>query len=151
MKYVILDNIRSAHNVGSIFRTADGAGVGHLYLCGVTPTPKDRFGRKVPQMEKTSLGATETVPWSHEEDTLELVKKLKAKGVQIVAVEQTKRSVPWNSISYQTEVAFIFGNEIVGVNKEVCEEADLVVDIKMHGYKESLNVGVSVGVVLFNQ
>jgi 23S rRNA (guanosine2251-2'-O)-methyltransferase len=147
--FVILHDIRSAHNVGSIFRTADGAGVTKLYLCGYTPAPTDRFGRVVEDIEKTSLGATESVPSEHFEHTSECVKRLQSDGVRIVAVEQHARAVPHTTLSYDGDVAFIFGNEIVGVPENILELADDIIHIPMHGMKESLNVSVSAGIVLF--
>jgi len=149
MKYVILDNIRSAHNVGSIFRTCEGAGVAKLFLCGYTPAPIDRFGRVVKEIEKTSLGASDLVPWEHHEDIVELLKKLKRQKVTIVVVEQTLHSKPFKTVSLPESCAFVFGNEVSGVQSIICEQADIMIDIPMQGYKESLNVGVSVGVILF--
>lgn len=148
--YVILHNIRSAHNVGSIFRTADGAGVMKIFLCGYTPTPVDRFGRPVSEIQKTSLGATESVSWEHMETTEECIRTLKQKGVRIVAVEQHEHSIPYAEQKFTGSTAFIFGNEIDGVPTDICENTDVVIHIPMHGKKESLNVGVAVGVILFN-
>jgi len=149
MRYVILDNIRSAHNVGSIFRTCEGAGVDKIFLCGYTPPPVDRFGRVVAEIAKTSLGAAELVPWEKVEDILALVKKLKDSKTTIVVVEQTLKSVSFQTVKVPTNSAFVFGNEVSGVQPAVCAEADMLIDIPMHGVKESLNVSVSVGVVLF--
>jgi 23S rRNA (guanosine2251-2'-O)-methyltransferase len=148
--FVILHNIRSAHNVGSIFRTADGAGVAKIFLCGYTPTPIDRFGRPVTEIQKTSLGATESVFWEHVEKTEDCITTLKESGVHIVAVEQLIHSIPYGEWTNRGDTAFIFGNEIDGVPVDICDMADTVIHIPMHGMKESLNVGVSVGVVLFN-
>ena len=150
-RYVILDDIRSAHNVGSIFRTSDGAGIDKVYLCGYTPKPVDRFGRTVASLHKTALGAEQVVPWEDVSDIVELVCKLKKNGVKVVVVEQAPHatSLPnFKTVSGQ-DVAYVFGNEIDGVQPGVCEIADEVVEILMYGKKESLNVGVSVGVVLF--
>ena len=148
---VILDNIRSAHNVGSIFRTCDGAGVEKIYLCGYTPNPIDRFGRVQPEIQKTSLGASESVAWEHANEIGELVEKLRGDGVAIAAVEQYNNSVPYKNWTQTKQTAFVFGNEIDGVQPEVCEIADVVLEIPMLGKKESLNVSVSVGIILFNK
>jgi tRNA G18 (ribose-2'-O)-methylase SpoU len=147
---VLLSLIRSAHNVGAIFRTCDGAGVSKLYLGGYTPAPIDRFGRVVDEIKKTSLGATESVPWESVEDELALVVELKKQGFSVVAVEQHERSVPYTDISLTKPALFIFGNEIDGVSKELIDVSDAVVSIPMRGMKESLNVATSVGIVLFD-
>lgn len=150
MKYVILHNIRSAHNVGSIFRTADGAGVAKVFLTGYTPTPLDRFGRVVAEISKTSLGAAETMAWEHCADIYVLMARLRNSDVDIVAVEQTPDAIAYTSRHFDTDTAFIFGNEVDGVPFEVCEAADSVVHIPMHGRKESLNVSVAAGIILFH-
>lgn len=148
--FVILHNIRSAHNVGSLFRTADGAGVSKLFLSGYTPDPIDRFGRPVEEIVKTSLGATESVAWEHVDDTSACMRKLQEEGVSIVAVEQHKQAIPYTDAVYASDTAFIFGNEIDGVPHDVCDIADTVVAIPMKGMKESLNVSVSAGIILFD-
>lgn len=148
--FVVLHNIRSAYNVGSIFRTADGAGVTKIFLCGYTPAPTDRFGRVVDEIIKTSLGATESVPWEHVSDIEICIKKLHVSSTRVIAVEQHPRAVSYTAFSYEGDCAFVFGNEIDGVPAEVCEGADAVVHIPMHGMKESLNVSVAAGVVLFH-
>lgn len=150
MKYVILHNVRSAHNVGSIFRTADGAGVAKLYLTGYTPTPIDRFGRRVLEIEKTSLGAMDFVPWEYHEDIEVLIVELKREGCSIVAVEQVAGAKDYKTVRASKSVAYIFGNEVEGVPQEVCALADSAIEIPMHGKKESLNVSVAAGIVLFN-
>ena len=146
--YVVLDNIRSAYNVGSIFRTADGVGVEKIYLCGHTPTPIDRFGRKRKDISKVSLGAD--VKWEYRKDILPLINELKNEAVKVVSVEQDKRSIDYKDIKLKKNVAYIFGNEVNGLDKEVLSQSDLIVEIPMKGKKESLNVAVSVGIVLFN-
>jgi len=148
--FVVLHNIRSAHNVGSIFRSADGAGVDTIFLCGYTPAPTDRFGRPVDEILKTSLGATSTVQWEQCDETVACLESLRQRGVTIVAVEQCPNAALYTEMAYPNDVAFVFGNEIDGVPKEVCDMADSVVYIPMHGKKESLNVGVSAGIVLFD-
>lgn len=151
-KVLILDNIRSAHNVGSIFRTADGAGVEKIYLVGYTPTPIDRFGRVQPEITKTSLGASEVVPWEQvkNEDVASLISKLKKESFKVVAIEQAPTSIRLADFSVPDKVVYILGNEIDGVGEEFLSLADQVVEIPMLGHKESLNVGVSAGIVLFH-
>ena len=148
--FVILHNVRSAHNVGSIFRTADGAGVSKLFLSGYTPAPSDRFGRPVDEIIKTSLGATESVLWEHVADTEACIAKLREEDVRIVAVEQHVGAIPYTDLALGGDVAFVFGNEIDGVPPLLCESADAVVHIPMHGIKESLNVSVATGIILFH-
>lgn len=147
--YVILVDVRSRHNVGSIFRTADGAGVSKIYLCGYTPAPVDRFGRVVDEIKKTSLGATESVTWEGECDALQVVKELQKEGVTIVAVEQHSRAIPYAEFVPKGDVAYIFGNERDGVSDELCEFADVVIELPMRGEKESLNVSVTAGIALY--
>ncbi len=148
--YAILHNIRSAHNVGAIFRTADGAGVAKIFLTGYTPLPIDRFGRPQPRIIKTALGATDSVAWEAWPDIETLLAKLRAEGVTIVAVEQTERAQPYATYQLHGDTAYIFGNEIDGVPGTICANADAVVAIPMRGQKESLNVAVAAGVILFH-
>jgi 23S rRNA (guanosine2251-2'-O)-methyltransferase len=151
--YVMLDNVRSAHNVGSIFRTSDGAGVAKIYLVGYTPAPIDRFGRPQPEIEKTSLGASATIPWEQvsDEAVSEKISELKSEGFTIVSVEQTDKSVSLHSFTPGEKVCYVFGNEIDGVRQTLLYLSDTIVEIPMHGQKESLNVGVTVGIVLFQK
>jgi len=148
---IILDNIRSAHNVGSAFRTADGAGVEKIYLLGTTASPRDRFGREVTEIKKTSLGASEMVPWEHidNEDTEKLLARLKDEGCELVAVEQTPTSTSLYDFMPAEKTCYIFGNEIDGVGQSILDKADKAIEIPMKGQKESLNVSVTVGIVLF--
>lgn len=148
-KVVILHNIRSAHNVGSIFRTSDAAGIAKLYLIGHTPTPIDRFGRPQKEIAKTSLGASEFIPWEHHETIESLIKELQKEGVYVVAVEQHADAVDYKTLHTDKPIAYIFGNEVDGVPPDICARCDAVIEIKMAGKKESLNVSVSAGVVLF--
>ncbi len=149
MKQVILHDIRSHYNVGAIFRTCDGAGVSKIYLTGYTPAPEDRFGRAVAEISKTALGAEKFVAWEKVEDTLLVVQKLKAEGVTVVAVEQSKSSVMLNDFVTPEKVAYVFGSETEGVPLEVLAEVDVVLELPMLGQKESLNVSVTAGIVLF--
>jgi len=149
---VILHNIRSLHNVGSIFRTADAAGVDKLYLCGITPAPVDRFGKVRPPLAKVALGAEKSVSWESCNQTNRLISKLRADGFKILAVEQDKRSVPlfnvWR-INLQ-KLAVVVGNEVKGLPKSILNNCDLILEIPMAGKKESLNVAVSFGIVVFH-
>lgn len=147
---LILDNIRSAHNVGSIFRTADGAGVSKIYICGFSPTPEN------PKVLKTSLGVEKTMPWEYHKQTWRLIAKLKKQKVKIVALEIApnaknifKYKSKFLSVDRQVRLALIVGNEVRGISRAVLKNADDVVEIPMHGHKESLNVSVAVGVGLY--
>jgi 23S rRNA (guanosine2251-2'-O)-methyltransferase len=149
---VILHNIRSTHNVGSVFRTADGAGVKEVILSGYTPAPIDRFGRQVSAIAKTSLGACDFIPWRQTTNILTVINELQKSGVQVIAIEQDARAV--NLMSYKPgmgPVAFIFGNEVTGVESEVLDAADVIIELPMLGQKESLNVSVTAGIVLYHQ
>lgn len=150
MKYLILEDIRSAYNVGAIFRTADATGVAKIFLIGYTPAPIDRFGRTQPEIEKTSLGASATVPWEQVATTKEIIERLQADSVTVVAVEQSDRSVSLKGWQEPAAVAYIVGNEVEGVAKETLALADVVVELPMLGSKESLNVSVTAGVILYH-
>lgn len=152
-KQLILHNIRSAYNVGAIFRSADGAGVSKIFLSGHTPAPIDRFGRQQPEIQKTSLGASETVEWQQIEEGTILVtlESLRCDGFQIVSVEQDPRSVSLADFGTTEKVVYILGNEIDGVDKEVLDVSDTILEIPMKGKKESLNVSVTAGIVLFKR
>lgn len=153
-KILIIDNVRSAHNVGSFFRTSDGAGVSRIILVGYTPAPQDRFGRVQNEIAKTSLGASAMVPWEQQE-TRDAIKKrieeLKKEGFTIVAVEQTDTAVSLYDFKVPNKVAYILGNEIEGVGEDLLAVADGAVEIPMAGKKESLNVGVTAGIILFHK
>jgi len=140
---IVLDNIRSLHNVGSTFRTADAFRISHLYLTGITGTPPHR------EIEKTALGATASVAWSHHENPGSLVKQLKSDGWKIVVIEQTNESVPLQNFpfSLQDKICLVFGNEVEGVSEEVIEQGDLAVEIPQAGTKHSLNISVCLGIV----
>ena len=146
---IILPDIRSAYNVGSIFRTADAAGISKIFLVGYTPLPVDKFRRENKEISKTALGAEKTISWEHTDEMLPLLKHLKNEGFQIIVVEQSEKSVDYKNVSLKEKNAFIFGNEVEGVSLEVLNECDVVTEIPMLGEKESLNVSVSVGVALF--
>lgn len=148
MLIVILHNIRSALNVGSVFRTADACGVSTIYLTGYTPAPVDRFGRPQPMIAKTALGAEKTVPWECHADCIGLLNRLKEEKIHIAAVEQSPRAIDYKQLPTDVPLALIFGNEVGGVEDAVLSLADTIAEIPMRGKKESLNVSVSAGIVL---
>jgi tRNA G18 (ribose-2'-O)-methylase SpoU len=151
---IILYNIRSCQNVGSIFRTADALGVEKLYLCGITPDPIDRFKKPRTDITKASLGAEKTVVWEHigksihPQKTISLIKKLKKDGYCIVSLEQDKKSVTLFSYKHNSskKIALIVGNEVAGVPRSILSYSDTIVEIPMYGTKESLNVAVAFGI-----
>lgn len=136
--------------MGSIFRTADGAGVSKIFLSGYTPQPTDRFGRAQAEIAKTSLGATDTVHYEIVSDIQECIARLKKDGVRVVAVEQTPSAVTYTDVSFSEDTAFIFGNEVDGVDADVLKLCDAHILIPMAGEKESLNVSVCAGIILFH-
>jgi len=142
---LVLDNIRSAHNVGSAFRTADAFGVDRLYLGGICPVPPS------PELRKVALGAEEVVPFEHVEDVVDLVRRLKAEGYTVIAVEQTVNSVKLDTFRRDpaSRYALVFGNEVEGVQQAVVDDCDFSLEIPQRGTKHSLNVSVSIGVVLW--
>lgn len=150
---IVLDNIRSLFNVGSIFRTADAAGVEKLYLCGITPEPVDRFGRIRPQLAKVSLGAEKTMSWEYSLSCIKVLNNLKKDGYKIFVVEQYKKSISYFKLKLKKsdleKIVLVFGNEVEGVSKNVLKKADKILEIPMLGKKESLNVSVSFGIVVF--
>ena len=142
---LVLDNIRSAHNVGSAFRTGDAFKADKVYLCGICATPPSA------EIHKVALGAELSLPWEHAADTLALVERLKAEGYTVVCAEQTEHAVPLQRFRREAgrRYAVVFGNEVDGVRQDVVDAADLCVEIPQFGTKHSLNVSVSVGVVLW--
>ncbi len=146
---LILHNIRSVHNVGSIFRTADAAGVSKIYLTGYTPTPLDRFGRKRKDITKTALGAEDSVPWEAIKNPQALMKRLRVEGFSIVAVEQSPDAIDYKKLKPIFPAAFLFGNEVRGLSSALLRKCDTVAEVPMRGRKESLNVSVAAGVILF--
>lgn len=141
--------MRSAENVGSIFRTSDAIGISKIYLLGITPDPIDRFGRNRKDIAKSALGAEITIGWEHRNDKEELMKELKDFGYKIVSLEQTKDSLDYKKLSINEDIALVVGNEVSGVSKEVLELSDIKIEIPMRGGKESLNVSVATGIALF--
>ena len=143
---IVLDNVRSLNNIGSVFRTADGFLVEGLYLCGITATPPNK------DIHKTALGSTDSVYWKYFKRTVDAVKQLKRDGYKIISIEQTDESIMLNDfhIDNNTKYALIFGHEIKGVDQAIVNESDLSIEIPQFGTKHSFNISVSVGIVLWD-
>lgn len=143
---LVLDNIRSAHNVGSAFRTADSFKVDKVYLCGICAVPPSA------EIHKSALGAEDSVSWEHSSDTMDVVRRLKSEGYTIVSAEQAVDSVMLDAFvpSAEKKYAVIFGNEVAGVAQNVVDASDIVLEIPQYGTKHSLNVSVSIGVILWH-
>lgn len=143
---IILDNVRSLYNVGAVFRTSDAFLVEKIYLCGITGTPPNR------EIRKTALGATETVAWEYAENTLDVVNKLKKEGVIIASIEQAEGAVMLQNLkpADNKKMALVFGNEVKGVDQQVVNASDRVIEIPQFGSKHSLNISVSVGMVIWH-
>lgn len=155
---LLLHDIRSVHNVGSIFRTADGAGVTKIYLSGYTPAPVDRFGRTRADLAKVALGAEKVVEWevvggsADVEAVIDFIKKMKKAGTKIVALEQDERAMDYREVDDRLagqDTLLVLGNEVDGVSREVLDLADIIIEIPMQGKKESLNVSVAAGVAMY--
>ncbi len=153
---VILHDIRSVENVGAMFRTSDAVGIDKIYITGYTPTPLDRFGRKRGDLAKSALGAEEFVLWEQKKMVCPLIAKLKRDGFTVIAIEQDEKSVDYKKISAKggpaygwKKLAFIMGNEVSGIPENILKKCDIIAEIPMRGKKESLNVSVALGVVLF--
>lgn len=151
MKIVVLDNLRSVYNVGSIFRTANAAGIDMIILCGTTPTPLDKKGLKRSDFAKVALGAEETIVWEYQEDTKMVLQTLRRKGVFVIAFEQHDKAKDYKDIEIKDtqDLAFVIGPEVTGITPEVLEEADVIAEIPMLGTKESLNVTIAFGVGVY--
>lgn len=161
---LLLHNIRSTHNVGSIFRTADGAGVSKLFLTGYTPTPLDRFGRPQKDIAKTALGAQLSLPWEYATSPARVIASLRKQQWAIVGVEQDKRAIEYRTFRIKQPTLFIFGSEVRGLSRALRDECDKLIEIPMQGAvvrhahhprhtgrgKESLNVSVAAGIILFH-
>jgi len=143
---VILDSVRSMHNIGSIFRTSDGFAVEQIVLCGITAQPPHR------EIEKTALGATASVNWTYHPDVMEAIQQLRTDGYQIIAIEQAQNSVMLNEFTpnKNTKYALIFGNEVNGVSDEAMQIIDTCIEIPQFGTKHSFNIVVSAGIVLWD-
>jgi len=153
---LILPDIRSAINVGSIFRTSDAVGISKIYLSGWTPTPNDKFGRVQKDIAKSALGAETWIPWEYQKTVFKIIRDLKKEGYTIIAIEQDERSIDYRLLSKSfpdkkipQRVAFILGPEVDGLSKKVLDQCDFVTYIPMYGKKESLNVAVSFGIAIF--
>lgn len=143
---IVLDNIRSMHNVGSAFRTADAFLCEKILLCGITARPPHR------EIHKTALGATETVDWEYYENSVEAINELKTKGYKIASIEQADDSISLEKFDFTSDqkLALIFGNEVKGVSESLIENSDYVIEIPQYGTKHSINVSVSIGVVIWD-
>lgn len=141
---IVLNDIRSLYNVGSIFRTADGVGVEKLWICGITGHPPDS------QISKTALGAEKEVFWEYRHDVSSVLRELKVKGYEIVFLEQLAESIPYQQYEPKTPVCLVVGNEISGVSEELISFCDKTIEIEMSGLKNSLNVTVALGIVTYH-
>jgi 23S rRNA (guanosine2251-2'-O)-methyltransferase len=143
---IVLDNVRSLNNIGSVFRTADAFLIDQIYLCGITATPPHK------DIHKTALGATDSVGWKYMKETALAIEELKKENHIIVAIEQTEKSIPLDEFFIEPDrrYAFIFGHEVRGVDQDIVNQADVSVDIPQFGTKHSLNISVSVGIILWH-
>jgi tRNA G18 (ribose-2'-O)-methylase SpoU len=141
--YGVVENVRSLYNVGAIFRTADGAGLQKLYLCGITGKPPHE------EIHKTALGAEENVPWEYLPQAVTIIQQLKSRGVQIVVLEHTTASFHFQKAQFRTPCCLVVGHEHLGVSDEVVALADLAIEIPMYGLKGSLNVAVAFGIAAY--
>ncbi|PKA98974.1 SpoU rRNA methylase family protein [Flavobacteriaceae bacterium MAR_2009_75] len=143
---IVLDNIRSLNNIGSVFRTADAFLIEKIYLCGITATPPHK------DIRKTALGATESVAWEYRTETIDLINELKSEGYEVLAIEQAENAQLLNSFeaSSSKKYALVFGNEVKGVSQEAVSQSNGVIEIPQYGTKHSLNISVSVGVVIWD-
>ena len=143
---IVLDNIRSLNNIGSVFRTSDAFLIEKIYLCGITAKPPHK------DIHKTALGSTDSVAWEHVENTLELIEQLKSKNIKIVSIEQAENATMLNDFTPEdnTTYALVFGNEVKGVLQDVVNTSDVVIEIPQYGTKHSLNISVSAGVVIWD-
>ncbi len=143
---IVLDDVRSLHNIGSVFRTCDAFLIEKVYLCGITATPPNK------EIHKTALGATETVDWEYAKDVVDVVQRLKQEGVCVQAIEQVENSVMLTDFQVQDQIkyALVFGNEVKGVSQSVVDLSDGVIEIPQLGTKHSLNIAVSAGIVIWD-
>lgn len=143
---IVLDDIRSLHNIGAVFRTSDAFLIEKIYLCGITATPPNK------EIHKTALGATDTVEWEYAKNVVEVVEKLQTENIQVYSVEQVENSIMLNdfSVSVNVKYALVFGNEVKGVSQEVIDMSEGVIEIPQLGTKHSLNISVSAGIVIWD-
>ncbi len=146
---LILPDIRSALNVGAIFRTADAVGISKIYLTGYTPRPTDQFKRIQKDIAKSALGAETWVEWEYKKTLIPLIKKLKKQGYQIVALAQDETAMDYRKYKIANRVALILGPEVNGLDKKILKECNKIIEIPMYGKKESLNISVACGIALF--
>ena len=146
---LILPDIRSAINIGAMFRTADAVGISKIYLTGFSPRPTDQFNRTQKDIAKSALGAETWIPWEYKKTLIPLVNSLKKEGYIIIAIEQDKRAIDYREIKTPEKVAIIMGPEVTGLDKKVLDKCDFIAEIPMQGKKESLNVSVACGIALF--
>lgn len=148
-KILVLLDIRSSHNVGSLFRTGDAVGIDEIYLIGTTPAPIDRFGRPQSDIAKTALGAEKSIPYTYFKNFDEAFEKLKSNTYAVVGLEQSENSIDYKAYNVNADTALVVGNEVEGIPKEVLEKIDRTIEIPMRGEKESLNVSVAGGIALY--
>lgn len=143
---VVLDNIRSLNNIGSVFRTSDAFLIEKIYLCGITATPPHK------DIHKTALGSTDSVAWEYAENTIDIIKELQANNVKVLSIEQAEKATMLDNFKPEpnTTYAVVFGNEVKGVSQEVVSASDTIIEIPQYGTKHSLNISVSCGVVLWD-
>ena len=146
---LILHDLRSAHNVGAIFRTADALGVSRIYLAGYTPCPIDRFGRPVKEIAKTALGAEQTIPWEYAKTPAKFLRILKHDGFSVVGIEQDQRAVDYKMFHAPKKLLVLVGSEVRGLSAGFRKQCDTLIEIPMRGKKESLNVSIAFGVAMF--
>jgi len=148
-KYLILYNLRSAYNVGAIFRTADATGIDQIFLIGTTPRPVDEYKRVNSRIQKSALGAEKNISWSYYRTLNPLLKKIKDKKVKVIALEQNHKSTDYRRVKAPQRWALLVGEETRGLSKVILNKVDLIMEIPMKGIKESLNVSVACGIALF--
>lgn len=146
---LILHNIRSTYNVGAMFRTAEATGIEKIYLTGITPTPLDRFGKERKDIAKSALGAEKMVAWEYVKNIGTLTGKLTKEKFSLIGVEQDAQAIDYKKFKPKERMAFVMGNEVSGIEKSVLKKCDTILEISMKGKKESLNVSVAAGIVLF--
>ena len=142
--YALLENVRSLHNVGAVFRTSDGVMLKKLFLCGITGCPPRK------EISKTALGAEEIVPWEKSDDAASVVKKLKKRGIKVIAVELAHGSIEYDQADYDFPVCFIFGHEVLGISDELMEHVDMSVKLPLLGRANSLNIATCYGIIVYD-
>jgi 23S rRNA (guanosine2251-2'-O)-methyltransferase len=146
---LVLHDIRSVYNVGALFRTADAIGISQIIISGYSPTPVDRFGRARTDFAKSALGSEKAIPWQYAKTPYAKIKKLKAEGFHIVGVEQDARSIDYKKLKKSDRMVFVLGTETTGISKTLLKLCDTIIELPMSGMKESLNVSVAGGIILY--